>query len=99
MGIDCEQKPTLKKTGKGSSEPVISNTLAWLSSKASSSQDVDLIPSWCKEEIESSEWLNAISIFQPLKNPRALFSGGFHFGAIEFDPIYESDTISIPVEM
>lgn len=74
MGIDCRQKPTLKKTGKGSSEPVISKTLAWLSSKASSSQDVDLIPSWCKEEIESKEWLNAISIIKSSKTPRALCS-------------------------
>jgi hypothetical protein len=76
MGIDCEQKPTLKKTGKGSSESVISNTFALLSSNASSSQDVDLIPTWCKEEIVSNEWLNSISIIKSLKSSKATRSGG-----------------------
>lgn len=58
MGMDAWQNPTLKKTGSKSCGCVISKTLAWESSMASSSHAVDLMPWRCSSVMERKEWSN-----------------------------------------
>lgn len=84
MGIEALQKPTLKKTGYGSSFWVISDIRECESSKDSSSQTVDLIPKACNSVNERKEWSNFISITSKFKKPeKNQFLREIHIGAIE----------------
>ncbi len=61
-GMDSWQNPTLKKRGNSSLVWEISNSFEWLSSKASSSQAVDLMPKRWSSVMERKEWSNFISM-------------------------------------
>lgn len=68
-GMDAWQKPTFKKTGNSSPGLVISYNFELLSSKTSSNQTVDLMPTLCNSVMERNEWSNFISMIYRLIKP------------------------------